>query len=355
MHLPASAVLCDVAIVGAGPAGCTTARLLSLWGFNVIVIDSEKKKTYKFHEVLPPSSLPLLDALELQSLFKSDPRVATPCSGVTSNWYQNETYYDDYFASPGGSAWVVERIFFDQQLKNIATYNGVTFLNDSFIQDIVFVDGVWELNTNNKSIQAPFVIDASGRASVLSRNLGAKKLIGASMVAGGVSIPRSSDIEMRSGRLSIKTSSSGWGYSLMNGLGELNLVAVSTSKRLTKKDYFNETLLSLFPEYEDTLLSRLKHDQSSLKRVDASSSILDSVVGDAWLAIGDAATAFDPITSQGLVNALSSAMMGAHACREFLAGNPLGLLAYNKAIQATWQRSEKGRAYLYGMQTEQLP
>ena len=41
--------------------------------------------------------------------------------------------------------------------------------------------------------------------------------------------------------------------------------------------------------------------------------------------------------------------MGGHACREFLLGKAQGLLAYSDAMQATWQRSEKGRAYLYGL------
>jgi flavin-dependent dehydrogenase len=44
------------------------------------------------------------------------------------------------------------------------------------------------------------------------------------------------------------------------------------------------------------------------RRVDAGSARLDRTGGDGWLAIGDAAMSFDPISSHGLLTALSTGL-----------------------------------------------
>jgi flavin-dependent dehydrogenase len=46
-----------------------------------------------------------------------------------------------------------------------------------------------------------------------------------------------------------------------------------------------------------------------LVRVDASAARLSEAAGENWIAVGDAATSLDPISSQGLFNALSSALV----------------------------------------------
>jgi flavin-dependent dehydrogenase len=67
-----------------------------------------------------------------------------------------------------------------------------------------------------------------------------------------------------------------------------------------------------------------------------------------WIAVGDAAMSFDPIASQGLFNALSSALAAAG-----LLLSPGGLTdvtadAWSGAVLATFLQSEKGRVALYG-------
>jgi len=46
----------------------------------------------------------------------------------------------------------------------------------------------------------------------------------------------------------------------------------------------------------------------SLRVVSAASTILSDVVGDGWLAVGDAACTIDPLSSQGISQAISSGM-----------------------------------------------
>src|ERR1044071_7069474 len=52
-----------------------------------------------------------------------------------------------------------------------------------------------------------------------------------------------------------------------------------------------------------------------------------------WLAIGDAAMSFDPISSQGLLNALFTGLAGAEAADRHLAGDTISLSAYARIIR----------------------
>ncbi|MFL5353889.1 NAD(P)/FAD-dependent oxidoreductase [Archangium sp.] len=50
----------------------------------------------------------------------------------------------------------------------------------------------------------------------------------------------------------------------------------------------------------------------------ASSHMLRPVHGEGWLAVGDAASAFDPLSAQGIVKALRSGVVASYAAADFL-------------------------------------
>src|SRR5207245_744542 len=65
----------------------------------------------------------------------------------------------------------------------------------------------------------------------------------------------------------------------------------------------------------------------------ANSSRLDRLAGKNWLAVGDAAMAFDPLSSQGVYNALMSGLLAAQATECSLAGDHRELYRYAVAIE----------------------
>jgi len=72
---------------------------------------------------------------------------------------------------------------------------------------------------------------------------------------------------------------------------------------------------------ENKEISRLiTVDQSTIKlhgTVAANSTLLEQVSGSRWAAIGDAAISFDPLSSQGMFNAMASAMQLKELIGEF--------------------------------------
>ncbi len=57
---PAAARVCDVLIVGGGPAGSTAAILLAEQGYRVVVLEKSRHPRFHIGESLLPANLPRL-------------------------------------------------------------------------------------------------------------------------------------------------------------------------------------------------------------------------------------------------------------------------------------------------------
>ena len=77
----------------------------------------------------------------------------------------------------------------------------------------------------------------------------------------------------------------------------------------------------------------------------AYSSTLTPPIGDGWLAAGDAAISFDPLSSQGLFHALYTGLASAGAAERYLSGDVSGSRDYAEKlaeIDAVYQRNLNG-------------
>lgn len=71
----------------------------------------------------------------------------------------------------------------------------------------------------------------------------------------------------------------------------------------------------------------------SLRVLPAESSRLDVIAGDGWLALGDAAAAYDPLSSYGIASAMGSGFYGGHAIADILEGREDARFAYLEVMQ----------------------
>ena len=79
----------------------------------------------------------------------------------------------------------------------------------------------------------------------------------------------------------------------------------------------------------------------------ARSQRLDAASGAGWLAVGDAVMAFDPLSSQGITNALSHGKRAAATIAEHLAGNPSTLQSFASQLRAEYDHYRMVRAGYY--------
>lgn len=70
------------------------------------------------------------------------------------------------------------------------------------------------------------------------------------------------------------------------------------------------------------MMASPRFEPGNLRIVTASPSISVPAYGERWMAAGDAAAAWDPLSSQGLTNAIASGMHAAHAIANGTCGAP---------------------------------
>jgi flavin-dependent dehydrogenase len=85
----------------------------------------------------------------------------------------------------------------------------------------------------------------------------------------------------------------------------------------------------------------------SLRAWPVASCRLEPPHGDDWLAVGDAAGAYDPLTSQGIYKALAGGLRAGDAIARRLAGETKDFSAYGESLARAWEEYQSLRSYLY--------
>src|SRR5947207_9950345 len=171
----------DVAIIGGGPAGSIAAALLARAGRRVIVFEREKFPRFHIGESLLPFSMKAFTRLGLHEKFlragflkKYGGEILGACSDTGTKFY-----FKDGYRSQTDHAYQVTRGDFDKLLLDHAAESGVEVHEQTVVEAVGFsnhgVDLSVRSNGSANSIQARYLVDASGRTSVLGRQFQIKK------------------------------------------------------------------------------------------------------------------------------------------------------------------------------------
>ncbi|MDE2240076.1 MAG: tryptophan 7-halogenase, partial [Rhodospirillales bacterium] len=172
---------CDVFVIGGGPAGATAAALLAEAGLRVVVADKDKHPRFHIGESLLPHNLPLLDRLGVRSKIETSGMRKHGIEFV-SPYHGKSVRYDFGHALDKRFpySFQVRRSSFDEVLFRNAAAKGAEVFEECRVSDVAFPehgDPVVTAALDGKSLQwrARFVIDASGRDTVLASQLGVKE------------------------------------------------------------------------------------------------------------------------------------------------------------------------------------
>ncbi len=305
----------DVAIIGGGPAGSTAATLLARAGRRVVVCEREKFPRFHIGESLLPVSMKTFSRLGVHEKFaqagflrKYGGEMAGACSeeGV-------KFYFKDGYRSQTETSYQVPRAEFDKVLLDHAAENGAEVREETAIKGVeFFVDRV-ELQLEMKSaapekISARYVIDASGRHSVLGNHFKLKEtyphLQKISLFAHYEGVAAD---EGRDGTLTRQLRAADrwfWYVPLPNDRASLGVVLDTALYKQSKKspEQFLEESLA-----EQPFLARRMHNARRVTQVYASADFSyrqTRLTGERWLLAGDAAGFIDPVFSSGVFLAL---------------------------------------------------
>ncbi len=323
----------DVAVLGGGPAGSATALALARHGYAAVVIERTDYKDVRIGETLPPAVQQVLAGFGVWDRFIAENH--SPSFSIYSAWGRGDLYENDFIFNPYGSGWHVDRSRFDAMLALAAEEAGAAVYRDAQLTSCVEDSaGNWQIGIawgdQRGEFQTRFLVDATGRASVLARQRGARKITHDHLV-GIVSFFDPSSPETAPAHYTLlEAVDDGWWYSA--ALPDFRLViAYMTDADL----YARGSKVSL--NYLQEQLQKAAHTHSRINSCTlrcgplifaANSSRMDPITGKNWLAVGDAATAFDPLSSQGVYKALESGPRAARSIEQYWAGNQTALRDY---------------------------
>jgi flavin-dependent dehydrogenase len=301
----------QVAILGAGPAGASAAIALARAGFQVTLFDEPAPPAFRAGECLPPNARPLLRELGVFEQFRAGGHL--PCYGNASAWGSAELHTTDFIRNPHGNGWHLDRAAFDRMMLHATCQAGAALRVPGPDLEVERSGTGWKIGSG----YADWLIDCTGRKAWLARRLGVRRAILDSLVSHvAVFQAPQSDPD---GLTLIESVPEGWWYT----------AAIPGNRRVAAfhTDSGSAADLALrAPAGFHALLAETRHTRARLAGYEllyppsvrpANTIRLEQFAGERWLAAGDAAAAYDPLSSQGILTALDS---GLRAARALIAG-----------------------------------
>ncbi len=344
----------DVVVVGAGAAGATATMNLAPTR-TVLLIDKHLSPRPRIGEALPPAARRIFADMGIWEPF--DTQGHSPCYGNRAVWGSSQAIETDFLRDPDGHGWHIDRARFDMWLRGIAVDRGAMLLAPGHLNSINWDGQSWraKVGTAEGTVEliARVVIDAGGRASPVARSLGARRKLADKLVCSWVS-GKGRPIHRGAGFTYVEAAEDGWWYAApLPGSRRVfafhtdsdlpTARAVADSKMLLQRAAASPELAAVLSE------SGFVAEHSGFAA--AHSAILQPFAGPAWFAAGDAAFSFDPLSSQGLLNALFTGLAAAEAADRHLSGVEDPLPDYLQTLNQIYSTYKQHLSYWYGAET----
>ncbi len=320
--MTAAPEVCDVAVIGGGPAGSTAAILLARRGYKVIALEKAHHPRFHIGESLLPMNLPVferlgvLDKVRELGVFK----LGADFQADNERGYSTFAFARAIGNSPPHS-YQVWRQDFDKMLYEHARASGADAREGQEVLkvrqknpresllDVQVDDG------RNYSIQARFVIDASGRDALLASKNKLRRKNTKHQSAAIFSHFRGAEVRPGedAGNVSIYRFDHGWMWMIPLPDGVMSIGAVCRPEYLKqRKGRSAEFLLETLNKNAD-LKRRIAHAELAGEVRVTGNYSYDStrMSGPGWVLVGDAFAFLDPVFSSGVFLAMSGAEQAA--------------------------------------------
>jgi flavin-dependent dehydrogenase len=291
----------------------------------VTLLERSRYDAFRIGETLPPAVKGPLIELGLLDQFLDAGPLESP--GVISVWGQPERYENDYIFNPDGAGWHVDRRCFDAMLARAAAAVGAEILTGATAVGCLYRrSALWQVEAVVSgvalTVHARILVDATGRAASPARRLAGHRVVHDRLVGlVGITSPRRA-VRCPERRTLIEAVETGWWYSAPLPDGR-RMAAFMTDGDLVPAGEDSRA------RFLGTQLERAEHARAVLGDgpfeeapwvAAASSSGPVKAAGRGWLAVGDAAASFDPLSQQGVTWALESGLEAARAIEAHLRG-----------------------------------
>jgi flavin-dependent dehydrogenase len=314
----------DIVVIGGGPAGATVATLLTQAGLRVAVFERDEFPRFHVGESLLPANLRIFDRLGCHQAIRQAGFLVKP----------GATFYDEHEGrghhtftfrptpSQPAFSYNVVRAEFDQLLLQHAAHVGATVYRQHDVKQVQFAPERVTLQVRDphdawREVHASLLVDASGRSAFMGSHLGRRDPI---PDLGKVAIfahyhGMRRDPTIPDGNIRILLIPDGWMWWIpfANGVDSLGCVLharVVKERGGSIEALFAEVLASS-PRVTEGLVEAQR--LTPIHTAANFSYRVTPLIGDRYLAIGDAAGFVDPIFSAGVFIAMRTAEWAADA------------------------------------------
>ncbi|MEU0937720.1 FAD-dependent monooxygenase [Embleya sp. NPDC005971] len=316
----------DVVVAGGGPAGAAAAITLARAGRSVLLADAGGGPP-AIGEALPGAARVLLADLGVGEHVPGAGHL--PCYATLSVWGSPQPVTVSAIDDPNGPGRHLDRPLFDRRLRDGARAAGAEVAERTPVgAPTRRPDGTWSVPLGwpdrREVVCCDWVVDATGRrAAVATGSGGARRHTHDALVALHLTLvdPTACDTDAST---VVESGPDGWWYTALVP-GNRRLVAYFTDADLPTARAGDSAgfraRLAETTEIGRRLAGWPLPSPVLPRRAPAHGAHLDRVCGPGWIAAGDAATAFDPVSSQGILTALYTGLTAGQTVDAHLAGH----------------------------------
>ncbi len=337
----------DVAIVGGGTAAAAAALTLAGSGYRVAAIAPGNAPGDRIGESLAAAGVDLLTDLGLAEAFAAGPH--RPANLRYSAWGSALLAQANPLVPSGGLAYVLDRPAFDRMLRDAIEATGAAIAGT--VERALPTGAGWTLQlTGGERLHARFAIDCSGRAAVIARGAGVRRRAARSVAAYAFLRQTGGEVAPTAATL-IEAVEDGWWYATLLPDLRLALAFFSDPDRLPRGITRDARAWARMIAGTRSIARWLESADYAIdeppRLASAATTWLQPVAGEGWAAAGDAAAAFDPLSSHGLTTALWSGRRAAFAAAAMLEGDAGLLSRYAEDIDAAIRSVLAARTSVY--------
>lgn len=336
----------DVVVVGGGVAGLSAALTLVRAGVSVCVLERTDYSPWRPGETLSPVAFAELrqllapEALETAGFLESH--------GLEATWGSERPHHHSFLTNPYGSGWHVERRHLDALLARHAQSLQVPLWRSTCVTHLEREGHGWRGRVRTPrgpvELRCAALVDATGRSAQVARQLGVRRRDWDALCSVSGVIDRPPGFQEQ--HLVVEATPQGWWYAAPLPGGRLILSLLSDVDVLQRHG-------ALQPTGWSALFSTTRHLRERVGGLAAVSRLqvrrcetsrLEHAAGAGWVAVGDAAAMWDPLSSSGILKGLRTGRAAARALCAALGGNSGALGDYAR------QQAEEFSRYLSARQ-----
>lgn len=324
-----------VLVIGGGPAGATTAALLARGGIRVTILEKEAFPRYHIGESLLAS---VQSTLKLSGAYDKVAAHGFQVKHGAHFLWKDDPWLLDWSKLVDADAWSwqVDRAEFDKILLDNAAEQGAEVIEQATVERVVFNDAgrptaaewVRAGDDTVRTIEFDFLVDASGRAGILAKHFGMRRMHDGFRNVGIWSYWTGAHLHPDSpeGAINVvSTPEGGWFWHIPLTGGKFSVgyvvstkVAAARIREHGSRDAYYHAVIGETPELQELLIGA--EQIADVRTEQDYSYVADRLCGPGYALVGDSALFLDPLLSTGVHLATFGGLTAAASIATYLRG-----------------------------------